>query len=79
MPNVKIYINVFFICSNGIYMLINVAITMNGPNGMYSSDFFIFVTNKPILKMAPIKNDTSVIIIMLDNPKYNPKAPINYI
>ena len=40
---VNICINIIFICSNGTYMLINVAITINGPNGIYSSDFFIFV------------------------------------
>ena len=31
---------------------------------MYSSDFFSLVINRKILKIAPIKNDTSVIIII---------------
>ena len=50
-------------------MLINVPITINGPNGMYSLDFFIFETNSTILKIAPIKNDNSVIIMIFDSPK----------
>ena len=52
----------------------NVAITINGPNGIYSSDFFIFVINNTMLSIAPIKKDTNVIIIMLDSPKNSPKC-----
>ena len=55
-------------------MLINVPNTINGPNGIYSSIFLIFVANKSILNIAPIKNDINVITIILDNPKYNPKS-----
>ena len=58
-------------------MLINVAITINGPNGIYSSDFFIFVISNTILSIAPIKNETNVITTMLESPKNNPNAPIN--
>ena len=61
--------NIFFIVSKGTYILINVPMTMNGPNGIYSLDFFIFVTNKIMLKIAPIKKDNSVITIIFDNPK----------
>lgn len=50
-------------------MLINVAITINGPNGIYSSDFFIFVISNTILSIAPIKNETNVITTMLESPK----------
>jgi len=32
------------------------AITINGPNGMYSSVFFILVASKTILIIAPNKN-----------------------
>ena len=55
-----------------------VAMTINGPNGIYSLDFFIFDTNNIILKIAPIKNDNNVIIIIFDNPKYSPNAPISF-
>ena len=51
---------------------------MNGPNGMYSSDFFILLTNNIILRIAPIKNDTNVTAIILYCPKNNPKAPISF-
>ena len=74
MPKVNISNSNNFICSNGTYILINVANTINGPNGMYSSDFLILVINKTMLRIAPIKKDTSVIIMMLDNPKNNPKS-----
>ena len=55
-------------------MLINDEITINGPNGMYSSDFLIFVISNKILKIAPIRKDNKVIIIILDNPKNKPKC-----
>ena len=71
-------ISTFFICSNGTYILRNVAITINGPKGIYSSDFFNFVTSNIMLSIAPIRNETNVIIIIFDNPKYNPNAPINF-
>lgn len=55
-------------------MLMNVPRTINGPNGIYSSIFFIFVANNIILNIAPIKNDTNVITIIFDNPKYSPNS-----
>ena len=55
-----------------MYILINVAITINGPKGMYSSDFFIFVINKITLNIAPIRKETNVIIIIFDKPKKSP-------
>ena len=51
----------FFIVSNGTYILINVPITINGPNGIYSLDFLIFVINSNTLNIAPIKNDNSAV------------------
>ena len=56
----------------------NVPITIKGPNGMYSSIFLIFVVNNITLNIAPIKNETSVIAIIFDKPKYNPNAPISF-
>ena len=47
-------------------------------NGMYSSDFLILVANNTMLRIAPIKKETNVIMIILDNPKYSPKAPISF-
>ena len=57
-----------------MYILINDAITINGPNGMYSSDFFIFVASNKMLRIAPIRKDSNIIMIILDNPKNNPKC-----
>ena len=62
----------FFIVSNGTYILINVPITINGPNGIYSLDFLIFVINSNTLNIAPIKNDNSVITMIFDSPNSNP-------
>ena len=59
-------------------MHINAPITINGPKGMYSSIFLIFVANNIILNNAPIKNDNNVTAIIFDNPKYNPNAPISF-
>ncbi len=56
----------------------NVLITINGPNGIYSLDFLILETSKIILKIAPIKNDSNVITIMFESPKYSPNAPISF-
>lgn len=66
---------VFIIKVFGTNIVINVLITINGPNGIYSSVFFILVISKMMLKIAPIKNEISDIIIILLNPKYNPSAP----
>ena len=56
MPNENINNNADNIVLNGTTIAINVAITINGPNGMYSSVFFIFVANKNMLIIAQIKN-----------------------
>ena len=61
IPTVNILSNISFIVSNGTYILINVPITIKGPNGIYSLDFLIFVISNIILKTAPIKNDNNVI------------------
>ena len=53
-------------------MLMNVPNTIKGPNGMYSSIFLIFVINNIILSIAPIKNDSNVIAIIFESPKYIP-------
>ena len=57
-----------------MYILINDAITINGPNGIYSSDFLIFVASNKMLRTAPIRKDTKVMITILDKPKNNPKC-----
>ena len=77
-PNVNIFINTNFNNSNGTYILINAAIAINGPNGMYSLVFFLFTNNRTILRIAPMKNDKSVIIIVLENPKNSPSAATNF-
>jgi hypothetical protein len=41
-----------------------VANIIKGPNGIYSSIFLILVTNKNMLKIAPIKNDITAIAII---------------
>ena len=50
----------------------NVPNTIKGPNGMYSSIFLILVINNIILSIAPIKNDSNVIAIIFESPKYIP-------
>ena len=63
-------------------MLINVAITINGPNGMYSSDFFSLVASKTMLSIAPIKKDTNMYKVVKNRDitynytaqGYNPKS-----
>ena len=74
IPSVNICNNTFFICSKGIYILINVPITIKGPNGIYSFDFLIFVSNNIMLKIAPIKKDNNVMAIIFGSPKYSPKC-----
>ena len=74
----KIFIKMFFIVSNGTYILINVPITINGPNGIYSLDFLIFVINSNTLNIAPIKNDNSVITMIFDSPNSNPNDAISF-
>lgn len=76
-PNVKIFNKIFIITEYGTNITINVPITINGPKGIYSSVFFILVTSKNILKIAPIRNERSDIIIIFVKPKYKPSAPIN--
>lgn len=63
---------------NGTNMSIKHAITMNGPNGMYSLFFFIFVTNKNMLITAANRNAIRVIVTIFANPKYSPSAPMNF-
>ena len=71
------FINIIVIVLYGTNITINVAITINGPNAMYWSIFLIFVARKMILKIAPIKKDNNVIMIIFVNPKYSPNAPIS--
>jgi len=75
---VNITKSVFNNISNGTNILINVAITINGPNGIYSFDFFILVTINIIPNIAPIKNDIADIAKIFDTPKYSPNAPISF-
>ena len=58
---------------NGTNIAISVAITINGPNGIYSFDFFILVTINIMLSTAPIKNDITAIAIIPCHPKNSPK------
>lgn len=69
--------NIFNKNPYGTNKTMNEAITINGPNGIYSSVVFIFVNNNMTLITAPIKKAITDIIIILENPKYNPSAPIN--
>lgn len=62
----------------GTNIVIYVAITINGPKGIYSSAFFVFVITINKLMIAPIKNEIKETIIILVNPKYKPSAPINF-
>ena len=66
------------IVSYGINIIINVAITINGPKAIYSSIFLILVIINNILSIAPIKNESKAIIIIFVRPKYSPKAPISF-
>ena len=59
----------------GINIKIKAPIVIKGPNGMYSSDFFLFKSTKTILTNAPIKNARIVIINVFAIPKYSPIAP----
>ena len=61
--------NIIVIVLYGTNITINVAITINGPNAMYWSIFLIFVARKIMLKIAPIKKDNNVIMIIFVNPK----------
>ena len=78
IPSVNIVISVFANKLNGTNILINVEITINGPNGIYSSDFLILVTIRITPITAPIKNDIIEINPILATPKYSPNAPINF-
>ena len=51
---------------------------MNGPNGIYSSVFFLFTINNIILNIEPTKNAIIDIAIILLHPKNSPKAPTNF-
>lgn len=55
--------------SVGINIHINVAITINGPNGMYSLAFFILNITNTIPTIAPTKNAINEIINVFVNPK----------
>ena len=57
----KIFINIPIRLADGTNIDINAPTTINGPNGMYSSIFLIFVINNITLNTAPIKNETNVI------------------
>ena len=62
-----------------VQKLLQITLTaIKGPNGIYSSVFFILVTSKNMLEIAPIKNEISAMIIIFVSPKYNPNAPINF-
>lgn len=50
-------------------MFIKQAITINGPNGMYSLFFFILARSKKTLMAAANKNAISIIVIVFANPK----------
>ena len=64
--------------SNGINIIINVAITINGASGIYSLVFFILTNINIIPTIAPIKNDIMEIAIIFVSPKYIPNAPISF-
>ena len=51
---------------------------MNGPNGIYSSVFFFFISNNIMLNIEPIKKDIIDIAIILLHPKNKPIAPTNF-
>ena len=63
---------------NGTNIAITADITINGPNGMYSSLFFFFLNISVIPTIAPSKNAIREIIIMVLHPKNNPSPPINF-
>lgn len=53
------------------------AITINGPNGIYSLLFFILLTSKKTLITAANRNAIRDIVMIFASPKYSPRAPIN--
>ena len=60
---------------NGTNIAITADITINGPNGIYSSLFFFFLNISVIPTIAPSKNAIREIIIMVLHPKNNPNPP----
>jgi len=54
---------------NGTSIFIKQAATMNGPKGIYSLFFLIFVASKNTLTIAANKNAISVIVIIFASPK----------
>ena len=77
-PSVKIFNSIFTIIEYGTKITTKTLTAIKGPNGIYSSVFFILVTSKNMLEIAPIKNEISAMIIIFVSPKYNPNAPINF-
>lgn len=63
------------ITSNGINIANIEDITINGPNGMYSFDFFILAIINSTLNTAPNKNDITEIARTVFSPKNSPKCP----
>ena len=59
-------------------MQISAAITINGPKGIYSFDFFTLNTINIIPIIAPNKNDVKDIKAVFTNPKYKPSAAMNF-
>ena len=57
---------------------IKVARIIKGPNGMYSSVFFFFVTSNITLIIAPSKNEITAIITTSISPNTSPRAPISF-
>ncbi len=77
IPNVNTLHNIITNILYGTNVVIKAAITINGPNGMYSSVFFFFVARRNMLIIAPSKNAIKDIIIIPLRPKYKPNAPIS--
>ena len=78
VPSVNILINTKNNTLNGTNIAIIVAITINGPNGIYSSPVFLLqiINATPII--APNKKAISEIIIIVLQPKNKPSAPISF-
>ena len=68
-PNVKIVISTVNNILNGTNIVIPLAITINGPNGIYSFDFFTFININIILITAPSKNAITDIATIPLSPK----------
>lgn len=69
MPRVNILARTVKIILNGTSIFIKQAITINGPNGMYSFFFFILVASRKTLIIAANKNAISIIVIVFASPK----------